>query len=349
MTMEYKNPVLYKRLKEAFGEVKVQNRGQDFKYKAVPKKNGHLEICKIRSGEEYAVCCPKCTDTRFRLNVNHVFGTRVCGVLMDHVAHCWNEDCDILEDIKNVIAGEHVEVETTPVVGRVTRDEIAMESNSGYLKLDNLIRIDQLMPAHPAREYLIGRGLNPDELGRVYGVMFCNAFGKEIPYASNRIIYPLYHNSEQGMYMVGWQAGVVPGYSHKQKPKYYTSPGCMRSFFMYMFPWTVRHNSLVLVEGAVDAHTIGEPACALLGRNLTDSQASLIVDTMQRKSGPVVMVGDVGFEKDWGENKEKIERELGKDRVVLLVPEDDANALGRNEIHRRIRDACKSKRLPSPV
>jgi len=350
MQYDIRNMALYELLLEQYGSVKVQNAGQSFSYKASPAKGGHYKIIKIHSGEEYAVCCHKCGDTRYRLNINHVFGTRLSGVLMDHAAHCWNENCDVLKDLQELIAGRHMKIAPSKeVTGFISLDTIAQDSFENFKRLNCLERMDKVQDGHPAREYLVGRGLNPDELGSIFGVSYCYDNSPEASLAANRIIYPLYHQGSKGLQPVGWQAGVIPMLSPRQKPKYYTSPGCMRSFFMYMFPWSIGCDGMVLVEGPTDAHTIGPPACALLGSNITAKQKALIVDSMSQKSGTLVLIGDPGFEKVWSENYASMVKELGENRVVWFTPEADANSLGRAEIHRRIIDECRRKGVPSPI
>lgn len=67
------NPVLYQRLVELFGSVKVANAGQS----ATP----------FSGGEQYRVCCPYCNDKRHRLYISHLYATS------EHrgLAYCHNE------------------------------------------------------------------------------------------------------------------------------------------------------------------------------------------------------------------------------------------------------------------
>jgi hypothetical protein len=349
MYEQFKNPKLVEILLQNFGDLKVQNQGADFLYKAVPAKGGHVKIVKIDSGEEYAVCCPHCGDTRFRLNISYLFGSYIEGHYMDHLAHCWNEDCDVLPELREMLKGNNISVDSKAVLEPVSIETIARNSNEKHKKLDGLCRIDLLPEAHPAKDYLISRGLDPVELGVNFGVSYCTDTSGQAALAENRIIYPLYHNGKDGLLPVGWQAGAIPFHTKKMMPKYWTAPGCMRSHFMYMLPWAANCEGLVLVEGAIDAHTVGVPACAILGRNLSYRQKALIVDLWSHKSGTIVLIGDHGFEEDWEKNYESLCAELGKDRVVWFTPEVDSNALGRAEIHRRIREECAKHGNVSPI
>jgi len=356
-----RNPRLYEILKQLYGKVKVQNQGQPFRYKIIAEPDRSKKLVKVYSGEEYACCCPHCGDTKYRLNVNHTFGTRIEGIEMDYAAHCWNEECDVCKEIYDAVltgGGTTVAVSSEATTDPISVETMAKESNERFKRLQDLIRVDQLPPLHPGAVYLKGRGFDLDELGQKYQVCFCNDFEPSARLAKARIIFPMFFSvpDERGNYdrlPVGWQARAIPGVSMREDPKYWTSPGCMRSHFLYLFDWArFMNRGLVVVEGPTDALTVGPPCVAALGRRITHSQQSLIVSYWGegKSEFPIVLIGDPGFESDWQKNKDELANNLGSDRrLILFTPEEDSNSLGRDVIRRRIRDECDKRGLPQPV
>lgn len=359
--MNLRNPQLYGVLSQVYGRVRVQNAGQPFRYKVVTDERGDRSVKKVSSGEEYTVCCPHCGDTRFRLNVNHVFGTRIEGILMDYVAHCWNEECDVRKEISDAVirgGGTSLVVGGEAVSGPLSIETMAHDSHERYRRLQGLVRIDQMPEAHPARMYLQGRQLDPNVLGPFYQVCYCADPDPTVRLACRRVIFPIVFPvsgalGETQCLPVGWQARAIPGLSESEKPKYWTSPGCSRTYFFYLFNWAVvAGKGLVIVEGPTDALTIGPPAVATLGRRITQHQQALVVDYWGegKTEFPIVLIGDNGFEGDWLKNYEELAVQLGSERrLILMIPEADANTLGREEVCRRIRNECAKRGLNAPV
>lgn len=322
-----RNPALYKALYSAFGgKVRVQAAGMAFRYSAQHRGDGHIKVKKIDGGEEYCVCCPFCKDTKFRLNVNHMFGQRLkCGVKMDNLAHCWNEDCNVIPKIKEIVesAGANKVVVSTEV-DSVSAEEMAKLSYENYLRLTNTVFVNELPEDHPAVRYLQRRFFDVDHLSKRYGVQY---MGKcKHRYAKKRIIIPIFCEVDGKMQIIGWQARRIPGHTLSKKPKYWTSPGYRKGHYLYDFQAARRCDSLVLVEGPTDSMRVGRPAVALLGKDITSGQLSLIYSTYRDKDGPIILIGDPGYQDSWETNLEKLQEIFRYDdpeRVGLIMLEKD--------------------------
>lgn len=359
--MNLRNPKLHGVLSQLYGRVRVQGAGQPFRYKVVTDERGYRSVKKVSSGEEYTVCCPHCGDTRFRLNVNHVFGTRIEGILMDYVAHCWNEECEVRKEIYEAVlrgGGTSLVIGGEALAGPVSVETMAQDSHARFRRLQGLTRVDSLPEAHPARVYLQGRRLDPAILGPYFQVCYCADPDPTVRLACRRVVFPIMFPmknelGEPQSLPVGWQARAIPGLSESDKPKYWTSPGCSRTHFFYLFDWAMTAcRGVIIVEGPTDALTIGPPAVATLGRRITQRQQALLVDHWGegKTEYPIVLIGDKGFEGDWLKNYEELAVQLGSERrLILMIPEADSNTLGREEICGRIRHECTKRRLASPV
>ncbi|GAG32877.1 unnamed protein product, partial [marine sediment metagenome] len=91
------NPALYKQLLATFGDVRIANHGVPFEGTVTLNDltpTGRPKVKIQTSGEYYCVCCNVCGDTRYRLWINHRWGTLLGGVRLDHLVTCYNEDCD---------------------------------------------------------------------------------------------------------------------------------------------------------------------------------------------------------------------------------------------------------------
>ena len=126
-------------------------------------------------------------------------------------------------------------------------------------------------PMHEAVLYLASRGFPAEVVGPRYRLGFCTE--SRLKLARNRIIIPMYENDQ----LVGWQARYV-GEVPKTKleggfkiPKYYTCPGMARKLLAYNFERAMRHETIVIVEGPMDAWAVGDCAMALWGKSMNKS------------------------------------------------------------------------------
>lgn len=330
--MKVRNERLYACLLQLFKKVHVNRQGDVFKYKT-NVENGRKSLERINGGEVYVMQCPLCKDTRFRLNVHHVFGMYVDGVLMNYQAHCWNCEGPVSKWLWEhyQMFEEHGPSLTTASVecheGPLRLSDVAADSERDLVRLTGIKRLDQLPADSPALQYLLSRHYDPYMLASTYAVGYCDNSDYKAKLAHKRIIIPILF---EGRY-VGWQSRAIPchtkltiieGKEHKawpyQEPKYWTSTGTRKSYFLYNHDVARLYDTVVVVEGPTDAWRIGMCGVAILGRQISQYQATQLVENWG--TGQIAMIGDPGFEQDWMSNKRKVEDLLGRE-VQLYVPD----------------------------
>ena len=355
--MKVKNERLYRFLRHMYKKVKVQNQGMPFRYRTVGTGRDK-EVKRLESGEEYAICCPVCNETRFRLNISYVFGETIEGVQMNHVVHCWNEECDAAERLLylyeefcdlNEDELKPVDIESEGVSGPFSFEKVVEECQSKLMSLKGVTRVDQLPRDHPACRYLISRNFDPKVVGEYYGVGYCANDDYSFRMANKRLIIPILYGNRY----VGWQARAIEGVTklrlHKgsqgkswpyREPKYWTSPGTRKSYFLYSYDLAAQQRDVVVMEGPTDAWRIGLSGTAALGRRISMYQRKLIAETWGDGPGQVILIGDPGFEADWRMNYELLNEEIGElGKVVLILPKDkDPGDMSREEAWGMIND-----------
>lgn len=173
--MSVLNPGLYHRLKNKFGTVKIANDGQEMIAESfIHPITGKPHFDFAQRGEQYRICCPYCTDTRFRLYISHRWGTKDdLGRKLTFLAKCFNEDCladsrnrsDLVDELEALHGGLETE--------RIRRGTKTSEAAAEKSWPGKVIGLDQLSEQHKARHYVTSRGFDPDKLGRRYGVHYC--------------------------------------------------------------------------------------------------------------------------------------------------------------------------------
>lgn len=338
-----KNAVLYERLRSHFGQVVVMNAGGVFRaYKEVTP-GGKTEVHKLQGGEEYAVNCPACGDKRHRLYVNHMYGSRLHGVVLDYLFHCYNEGSScreqvyhLLEDLVNGISMPPIKSED---LKSFSLNDAVIESALSHLQVraKYTTRLDQLPMEHPANAYMQGRGFDPRVLGQTWGCYYASDPNPALGLAYKRIIIPLIFAGVT----VGYQSRAIPGHTRRKDPKYWTASGTKKSFFLGGYDYASLHNFVVVVEGPTKKWRVGPPAVDILGKSLSDMQVQLIMSTWGVRGCPIVLVSDPGFEADWNKNAQKIARVI-KDptRLVVIHPGKDVGDMATDEIRGMIIDGC---------
>ena len=162
-------------------------------------------------------------------------------------------------------------------------------------------RLDKLERDHP---YLATRGLTPEtiadfEIGYcVKGVM------------AERIAIPI-HNAEGGVVAY---AGRYPGEPAEDTPKYKLPPGFRKSLELFNIQRSIKESAdkpLIIVEGFFDCMKLHQHGCrkvvALMGSTMSAAQEELIRKHTDRKS-----------------------------QVILMLDEDEAGRVGRDDIAARL-------------
>lgn len=267
------NDSLYFKLKKLFKEVKVSSPGVPFIYKTkydVVSGKDTIEI--VQRGETYRICCPYCkslgaarNDSKFRLWVNHRWGTEIKNFNTYSLVKCYNEDCLSDRTIRNSFTAL---VESSRKV-LVPDSQILTYSSAPSQKVVELpngsVPISSLKSGHPARLFIEARRFDPDYLSDVYGLHYLE-FSFDRPALSNSIVIPIYYNKK----LVAWQCRKLD--DEVGKSKYITSPGAQISKVLYNWDNSEDYDYAIIVEGVFDVWRLGPPAMCVFGTHLSNPQ-----------------------------------------------------------------------------
>ena len=337
------NKQLYLTLVQLFTGVRVSKEGQSQLSHTtynLESKTHRQEVSQW--GENYAVSCPFCSDTRYRLSISHLFGTPDSfGKPQIHLAKCYNND-DCLKNWKfkerlyDMISGY---LPYNPVLKPGKRE--ASVSNFEATWPGQVSRLDSLPGDHPANLYLTGRGYNAEQLGRFYNVHYCAKSDRRL--CHKRIIIPIYKNKK----LRGWQARYVGDRDWKRPDspiKYYTCPGTPVSQLLYNYGNASKFKTGVLLEGVTDVWSLGPMGMAVLGANISDVQKKMLFTGFS--DGSVVLCLDPE-EMEKQKTKLFINSMLGKFKrgfcAVKLPAGVDPGSLDRKTLRNYISDQAKEQ------
>lgn len=294
------NPGLFRSLSTVFKRgVKLQKDGERMVYKAVISQitgKQQIVVQPGRGGEDYKICCPFCSDTRWRLEVSHRWNTcdEASGAYFGVAfLRCYNDGCDLNPDApwrKRVDCHEKLVEMTKPYIARhrpITYEEPVRVRKPVKLP-DRCTPIVNLDASHYAIKYLRGRGFDIDYLFLNFRVLFC--LDDPNPMVSGRIVIPFYMNGE----LAGWQARYCMELPLTPNvPKYYTAPGTQRNQMLYNYDTAKSHAIGVLVEGPTDVWRVGSAGVAALGCAVSRSQIQLLQAAW--KDGGLVLMLDPDY------------------------------------------------------
>ena len=288
--MSYKplNRTLYSLLKRKFKHVKISKAGlsQVGREYFTDPVSGRRRMHCAEDGEAYCVNCPYCSDNRFRLFINHMWGVLDPeeGTNNLHLCHCFNEEncfsdhsrrLELFESLYDLPTDEDLEhaTITSGVVVDVTQLEIDWPGK--------VQRVCDLPVGHAARRYLWSRNFDPDYLGRYAGVCYCEASNYYL--ARNRLIFPIHENGK----LKGWQARYVGDIDWKAQgapPKYWWSPGMPKSQLVYNLNRAKQYRTGVLGEGFMDAWAVGNAGMCCWGEHVSHQQQNLLIGAFRKHS-----------------------------------------------------------------
>ncbi len=287
--MDVLNPMLYRRLSQRFGHVKVSNCGEAMISRAVKTLDDQPSLLVSHAGEYYQICCPYCGDTRHRLYVNHRFGKiDVYGRQLLFLATCFNEGClsnrEHFKDFLNRLDSDEVsEAVVTP--GKVVSEELRETLPPGPT-----IALTDLPKTHAALVYLRSRGFDPYALARKFGITYCKV--SRYSFASNRIIIPIYHGGK----LKGWQAryiGELDWKGPKKKelpPKYFNAPGAhFKSKVIFNWEQMKQWYTGVIEEGPTDVFRFGVMSGCIFGNSMSDIQKRMFAAAFRKRSGVLLL------------------------------------------------------------
>jgi hypothetical protein len=331
------NPLLYRRLKEAFRVVRVSNDRVPVMVHYAPDwvyRKGRLRAKVVEWGETYHVNCPFCTDTRGRLYISHQWSEEDERTSDDmlHLAMCHNEGCLATRDAQKEL---HAIVYPKGQYGRTTKIRLkprkTVTGPPAPLKfvLPEGTPLSVLPTGHPAIKYLRRRDFDPTWLAKRWGVYYCEAnpkcYKQEYDTAphfySGRIVYPVYAPSsltrnqaepaKQGFRLAGWQARALEEEPADGSPKYLIASGMHKNELLYGLPEAIKTGGpVVIVEGVTDVWRLGTNALGLFGKTISDRQVKLLLRHLE--SRPVVVLLD----EDAAENARRVREKIRSSRLL---------------------------------
>lgn len=308
-----RNPKLYHAMKQIFGETpKIINEGEPCQlvnvyaeYSFTPRTQDLPTKC-TKGGEQYAVCCPFCGDTRQRLYISHMWDVEFCQNNVryhcsDRLLRCFNEECmtnpenrtKIINSLREAI-GSMVEIpEDDMDTAEVYHgNELA---NQCLYPADAKDLDDPYTPKE-VLTYIRERGFDPESLQKTWGVQWLVRYGK---FSHPILVIPVLQNNEYWF----WQGRLVPINGHadgeverdpatgKMFPKYYFPHGVKKAWALYNLDKARTHDTIFIVEGVTDVWAIGEAAVARFGKSLSSAQIQLLADQCFGKH--IILVPDM--------------------------------------------------------
>lgn len=307
------NQSLYSALVHTFKQVKIAKAGQQMRY--VIKTNhitGHkrAEILEDHHGEEYRVCCPFCTDDRYRLWVSHRWNTQdtLNDITFGHLVNCFNDGCDLNRDTESPMRSDKID-DLRRVISPLQRHTVSIqitpvEEKETIPRLpEKTVPIDQLDPWHSASKYLVERNFDLSQLASDWQVLYCEE--DPHPFVDNRIIFPVHYDGK----LVGWQARYV-GKCPKQLPKYFTMPGMRKKRVIYNYDRASNYSAGIITEGITDVWTLGFQGIATFGAEVSSHQISMMVNAWGKTGVILLPDGDVLTTEEKKVRYERLKRRL---------------------------------------
>jgi hypothetical protein len=340
------NPSLYRKLKSLYGAVKIgPNVGEKFLAKAVHGLEGEKLLTISHDGEYYRLSCPFCSDTRFRLYVNHMFGKiDGHGRRMTFLAICFNEGCmskgnnmtDFLEALADTGWIENANIRHGVEVSEEAREVILPGP---------CLRLDRLPAEHPACRYLASRNFDPAFLGRRYGVSYCTESHYYL--ARHRITIPIYENG----LLKGWQCRYVgeldwkgPEKKHLP-PKYFSTPGGQfRSRCVYNWESMKRWQTGVVMEGPSDVWRFGAMSGCVFGNTITDAQRKRLLAVFRRRTLVLLLDPEEFDSHSTSRAVRHFEKFMGPQKfcAIKLPRGTDPGSLDRDFLRGYVRDEARA-------
>lgn len=307
------NQALYDALTVVFKErPKVINEGERANIIFPPPRVSFLQDAEtvidssnISGGEEYAVNCKFCKDTRHRLYFKYLWNTQiVAGTTTyrcsDALVHCFNENCQKhpqnRQDLKNWLGSALAQDNRVQAEAIAASQDSEVDTNllKNHVPLPpNLHDIDSPSLPPYVRSYWLGhdefkgeRGYSPSTL-RQFNVKFAYLnypLKLGAPICSQMVtILPVYQNEDYWFHqirLIPIQGNINLGYERdqfgEQLPKYIIPKGSKKNWALYNIDNAKFHNTVYLVEGITDVMRIGPSAIARFGKTLSHAQATIM-------------------------------------------------------------------------
>lgn len=256
------NPHLYNRLVSLFKNVKISKEGQGY------------------GVEEYRICCPFCSDKRFRLYINSSWMSFDNRHDNPGLIHCFNTDgkqesCTDIEEnvdtLKRMITGLGQNIVLLGNFQDSSRREESRANDNIDAKLPGeCVDISELKDDHPAIRYLISRNYDKNLISDMFGVKYCTRPPDDMGIVGNRIIIPVIMRNK----LMGWQARSINDYEF---PKYFTMPGMKIKSCLYNYDNAAKNDGVIICEGVTDVWRVGDRAIATFGKSVSEYQLKMLI------------------------------------------------------------------------
>jgi hypothetical protein len=275
------NAELYEQLKQRFGDVKLANEGESYRYEINRFKTGLARLVDVQPGEQYYIRCPICKDHKQRLTISHVNGQKLRGLEdlgpVTWKVRCFN--CDFPRGEKRaaleILLGDYANRVKLGLVSRLDQSGPAIKK-----EMEQPGELGALTADSAAGQYVLKRGFDLDVLVNKYKMQRIAVPKADRRFLSERLFIPVFADTK----LVYWQARDV--YGMDDTIPYYICKGGTKSLFN--FDQASKANFIVISEGVFDAVTIGTNAVALFGKSITPRQ----IDQLASFRKPVVVALD---------------------------------------------------------
>lgn len=277
------NVELYEQLKRQFGEVKIANEGEAYRFTINNRKTGIARLTDVQAGEQYYVRCPVCKDHKQRLTISHINGQKLLGLEdlgpVTWKVRCFN--CDFpkgetgAKNALNILLSDYANRVRLGLVTKLDCDGPAV-----IKEMEGPGELGAITPDTAAGIYLQRRNFDLGLLTDKYKMQRIVTPKSDRRFLAERVFIPVYADGK----LVYWQARDV--YGMNDTPPYYICKGGTKSLFN--FDLASKANFMVISEGVFDAITIGTNAVALFGKSLTPRQ----LDQLSRYRKPVIVALD---------------------------------------------------------
>ena len=282
------NPTLYRRLVAIFRRVKIANQGQPWQKSVTrdPLTNA-LSVGPGHGGEEYQVNCPYCGDRRFRLWINHRFGTIFHGKQLIGVITCYNENCEKTYPAMSDLLDKLLSYGLPQALDYGRAATVDAGPTPVVLGPDFVTLSDPR--AAPGVAFLQRRGYDPAEASSRFDVRWYvgGPDGEHAPPPGNPLVFPVYNYADAvRLECYGYQSRFfnADGRRDPSSPdkdageiKWYTYRGTPKSRVLFN-GWNCRGAPIVaLEEGPFDVLNTGWfAAVGALGSDVSAVQRDLL-------------------------------------------------------------------------
>jgi hypothetical protein len=306
-----RNPDLFNRLKKYVDpkvEVVASQAGMPFEGRLAEElkfEGGEVQRYSYidpgsNKGEEYRLSCPFCGDTKKRLYVNHMFGTKAARKLpVNTLINCFNDQCFKGNSLRRqafmsrLRLGSSSNIQSTIDIKLVDVPEeniIRKPADLPTLELEDaeIVTLSSLYARdrnHKALKYIRYRFLDFKVLEEKFKVRYINSCWDNPGY-QGRLYCPILHDGRA----VGWQARLVRKPRYEDELRWMTGIGTKAGMCLYNWDNAKSKRIKIIVEGPSDVWNIGDNAVGCFKKSISRGQRDLLVTTHQDSNVYVVML-----------------------------------------------------------